>query len=153
MRQSSDRSTSSAFSRRAHFSFRGGCGVACGRSGESEMSPRPLLAMERAAALCCGCAAIVTMGGCAMMMNIRPAADSYTYDLGIAAPSEARAKAEAALTPLGYRLSGEDGAPGVRIESQWQSRLPVDDQERASGYEIISRVKLAGRPASAAGAQ
>ena len=114
------------------------------------MSPRPFLTIERAAALCCSCAAIVTMGGCAMMMNIRPAADSYTYDLGIASPSEARAKAEAALTPLGYKLSGEDGMPGVRIASQWQSREPVDEQERAGGYEIISRVKLNGRPNKAA---
>jgi len=81
-----------------------------------------------------------------MMMNIRPAADSYTFDLGTASPQEARARAETALVPLGYKLSADDGLPGVRIESQWQSRNPVDDQERASGYEIISRVKLAGRP-------
>ncbi len=80
-----------------------------------------------------------------MMMNIRPAADSYTFDLGTASARDARAKAETALIPLGYRLSSDDGLPGVRIESQWQSRAPVDDQERASGYEIISRVKLTGR--------
>lgn len=116
------------------------------------MSARPSLTIERAAVLCCSCAAIVTMSGCSMMMNIRPAADSYTYDLGTTSAQEARAKAETALTQLGYRLSGDDGLPGVRIESQWQSRAPVDDQERASGYEIISRVKLTGRPNNAAGA-
>ena len=107
--------------------------------------------VRSAAALSCICA-VSGMSGCAMMGVMRPAADSYTYDLGIASPSEARAKAEAALTPLGYKLSGEDGLPGVRIESQWQSRAPVDDQERASGYEIISRVKLNGRTKNAAGA-
>lgn len=116
------------------------------------MSPRPSLTIERAAVLCFSCAAIMTMSGCSMMMNIRPAADSYTFDLGTALPQDARAKAEAALIPLGYRLSGDDGLPGVRIESQWQSRAPVDDQERASGYEIISRVKLTGRANKAAGA-
>ena len=116
------------------------------------MSPRPLLPIERTAAVCCSCAAIMAMSGCAMMMNIRPAADSYTFDLGMASPSETRARAETALTPLGYRLSGKDGLPGVRIESQWQSRAPVDDQERAGGYEIISRVKLTGRSNSAADA-
>jgi hypothetical protein len=113
------------------------------------MTPRPLLTIERAAALCCSCAAIVTMSGCAMMMNMRPAADSYTYDLGMASPADTRARAEAALTPLGYKLSRDDGMRGVRIESQWQSRAPVDDQERAGGYEIISRVKLTGRSNSA----
>lgn len=85
-----------------------------------------------------------------MMMNIRPAADSYTFDLGTSSAQDARAKAETALIPLGYRLSDDDGLPGVRIESQWQSRAPVDDQERASGYEIISRVKLSGHPSKTA---
>lgn len=115
------------------------------------MSPRAFLAIERAASLCCSCAAIVTMGGCAMMMHMRPAADSYTFDLGIASPSETRARAESALIPLGYKLSGEDGLPGLRIKSQWQSRAPVDEQERASGYDIISRVKLTGRSTDAPG--
>jgi hypothetical protein len=87
-----------------------------------------------------------------MMMNIRPAADSYTYDLGTVSAQEARAKAEAALIPLGYRLSPDDGLPGVQIQSQWQSRAPIDEQERASGYEIISRVKLSGHPSKVASA-
>lgn len=86
-----------------------------------------------------------------MMMNIRPAADSYTYDLGTTSASEARAKAEASLAPFGYRLSPDDGLPGVQIESQWQSRAPINEQERASGYEIISRVKLTGHRSEVAG--
>lgn len=116
------------------------------------MSPRPSLTIERAAVFCCSCAVIVAISGCSMMMNIRPAADSYTFDLGTASAQDARAKAETALIPLGYRLSVDDGLPGVRIESQWQSRSPVDEQERASGYEIISRVKLSGRQSNAAAA-
>ena len=107
---------------------------------------------RRAAACCCSFAAVVTMSGCAMMMNIRPAADSYTYDLGTTSASEARAKAESSLAPLGYRLSPDDGLPGVLSESQWRSRAPIDEQERASGYEIISRVKLTGHRAEVAGA-
>ena len=79
-----------------------------------------------------------------MMMNIRPAADSYTFDLGTASAQDARAKAEAALKPFGYRFSADDGLRGVQMESQWQSREPVDAQERESGSEIISRVKVTG---------
>lgn len=86
-----------------------------------------------------------------MMMNIRPAADSYTYDLGTASAQDARSKAEAALKPFGYRFSADDGLPGVQMESQWQSREPVDAQERASGSEIISRVKVTGHRREAAG--
>lgn len=108
--------------------------------------------MGRIAVLCCTGAAVATMTGCAMMMNMRPAADSYTYDLGTASAQGARAKAEAALTPLGYRFSPDDGLPGVQIESQWRSREPIDEQERASGYEIISRVKLTGHASDVAGA-
>jgi len=87
-----------------------------------------------------------------MMMNIRPAADSYTYDLGTASALDARAKAEATLKPFGYRFSADDGLPGVQMESQWQPREPVDEQERASGSEIISRVKVTGHPREAIGA-
>lgn len=101
---------------------------------------------RRGTTLCCACAAVVTMSGCAMMMNMRPAADSYTYDLGTASAPETRARAEAVLGPLGYRLSPDDVLRGVQIESQWQKREPIDQQERASGYEIISRVRLTGRP-------
>lgn len=86
-----------------------------------------------------------------MMMNIRPAADSYTFDLGTASAQDARAKAEAALKPFGYRFSADDGLPGVQLESQWQSREPVDAQERASGSEIISRVKVTGHRREPAG--
>lgn len=114
------------------------------------MRRRDSISTGRAATLYCACA-VVTMNGCAMMMNIRPAADSYTYDLGATSASEARAKAEASLAPLGYRLSPDDGRPGVQIESQWQSRAPIDEQERTSGYEIISRVKLTGHPSEVAG--
>jgi hypothetical protein len=116
------------------------------------MFPRCPLTTGRTAGLCCTCAAVVTMSGCAMMMNIRPAADSYTYDLGTASAQDARAKAEAALVPLGYRFPPGDGLPGVEIQSQWQSRAPIDEQERASGYEIISRVKVNGRLTEVAGA-
>ena len=86
-----------------------------------------------------------------MMMNMRPAADSYTYDLGAASAPEVRAKAEEALGPLGYKLDPDDGLAGVRLRSQWQKREPIDAQERASGYEIISRVKLTGYESGLAG--
>jgi hypothetical protein len=92
------------------------------------------------------------MSGCAMMMHIRPAADSYTYDLGTAAAQDIRMKAETALGPLGYRFSPGDGLRDVHIESQWQSRPPIDAQERASGYEIITRIKLTGHPSEVAAA-
>lgn len=114
------------------------------------MHRRDSISTGRAATLCCTCATVVTMSGCVMMMNIRPAADSYTYDLGTASGPDVRAKAEAALVPLGYRFSPDDGLPGVQIESQWQRREPIDEQERAGGYEIISRVKLTGHASKVA---
>src|SRR5688500_2635744 len=144
MRPSSDRSTSSAFSRLARFSSRGGCDAASAQSGASELPPCRSALTRRFTALCCTCAAVATATGCSMMMNIRPAADSYTFDLGTASAQDARAKAEAALKPLGYRFSAGGGSRGVQMESQWQSREPVDAQERASGSEIISRVKVTG---------
>jgi len=116
------------------------------------MRRRDSITTGRAATLCCTCAAVATMSGCAMMMNMRPAADSYTYDLGTALVPDIRAKAESVLGPLGYRLPPDDGLPGVEIESQWLSRAPIDEQERASGYEIISRVKLKGHPSEVASA-
>lgn len=81
-----------------------------------------------------------------MMMEMRPAADSYTYDVGLAGGPEIRAKTSDVLARFGYRVVKDDGSENVYLESQWQSRQPVDDQERASGNEIISRVTMAGAP-------
>jgi hypothetical protein len=40
----------------------------------------------------------------------------------------------------------------VYLETEWQKRPPADDDERTRGYEIISRIKLAGAPRDVTGA-
>ena len=80
------------------------------------------------------------------MMQMRPAADSYTYDVGVASGPEIQAKTLDILTRFGYRVARQDAPTRVYIESDWQSRQPIDDLERNQGYEIISRVTLAGSP-------
>ena len=97
--------------------------------------------------MCCATAAALVCG-CAPMMQMRPAADSYTYDVGIASGPEIQAKTLDILARFGYRVARQDAPSRVYIESDWQSRQPVDDLERKQAYEIISRVTLAGTPRS-----
>jgi hypothetical protein len=107
---------------------------------------REWLAMRRIVTTCCACGALAAVSGCAMMMNMRPAADSYTYDVGTATASEIRARTVEILSRFGYTDLMDDGSEPVHMESQWKERAPVDDQEKARGYKIISRVKLAASP-------
>jgi len=105
-----------------------------------------------AVAACCACAAVVSMTGCAMMMEMRPAADSYTYDLGVATEPDIRARTSGILARYGYHLVRDDGYPNLHMESQWQSRAPIDELEKIRGYEIISRVTMTGAPRDVSGA-
>jgi hypothetical protein len=113
---------------------------------------REQMAPRRTATLCCACAILTAAGGCAPMMQMRPAADSYTYDVGVASSSEIHAKTSDVLSRLGYRVVRDADGERVYMESGWKRREPVDDEERARGYEIISRVTLAGTPQEIAGA-
>lgn len=81
-----------------------------------------------------------------MMMQMRPAADSYTYDVGVASASDIQTKAADIFSRFGYRVVRNDHPRRAFIESQWQSRPPVDEEERARGSDIISRVTVAGSP-------
>ncbi len=105
-----------------------------------------------AVAACCACAGAISMSGCAMMMDMRPAADSYTYDLGVAPEPDIRARTSNILARFGYHLVRDDGYPKLHMESQWQSRAPADEQEKTGGYEIISRVTMTGVPRDVSGA-
>ena len=100
----------------------------------------------------CACAAVASMSGCAMMMEMRPAADSYTYDIGVASEPDVRARTSEILSRFGYHLVRDDGYPSLHMESQWQSRAPMDDLEKVRGYEIISRVIVTGAPRDVSGA-
>jgi len=86
------------------------------------------------------------------MMEMRPAADSYTYDIGVASESVVRARAFDVLSRFGYYLVRDDGYPELHMESQWQNRTPADDLEKVRGYEIISRVTVTGAPRYISGA-
>lgn len=92
------------------------------------------------------------MTGCAMMGAMRPAADSYTYDVGVGSPSEIRARTANILKAFGYELVRDDGNDHLYMQTQWQKRAPVDDQERMRAYEIISRVQVTGSPQLSPGA-
>lgn len=80
------------------------------------------------------------------MFQMRPAADSYTYDIGMATAGDIRARASDILGRLGYKVVRDDGTQRVYVESEWKSRPPVDDRERNGGSEIITRVTLFGSP-------
>ena len=108
--------------------------------------------MIRCAAACCVCTALAATSGCAMMGHMRPAADSYTYDVGFASATDIRAKAADIFKDFGYRVVRDDASHPVTIETQWQKRPPADDEERLRGYEIISRVKLNGLSREISGA-
>ena len=99
----------------------------------------------------CACVAVASMSGCAMMMEMRPAADSYTYDIGVASETDVRTRTSEILSRFGYHLVRDDGYPSLHMESQWQSRAPVDDLEKIRGYEIISRVTVTGVPRDVGG--
>jgi len=104
-----------------------------------------------ALATTCACGAIVSMSSCAMMMEMRPAADSYTYDLGVASEPDIRSRTSEILSRFGYHLVRDDGYPSLHMESQWLSRQPADDLEKIRGYEIISRVTVSGAPRDVGG--
>jgi hypothetical protein len=87
-----------------------------------------------------------------MMMEIRPAADSYTYDLGVATETDIRARTSGILARFGYHVVRDDGHPNLHMESQWQSRAPIDELEKIRAYEIISRVTITGAPRDTSGA-
>jgi hypothetical protein len=102
--------------------------------------------MIRCAAVSCACGALVASTGCAMMGSMRPAADSYTFDVGFASARDIHAKAFDVFKRFGYKVAREDESKPVYMETEWQERPPADDEERTRGYEIISRIKLAGQP-------
>ena len=87
-----------------------------------------------------------------MMGHMRPAADSYTYDVGVGTPSEIRDRTTNILRTFGYDVVRDDGSEKVYMETQWQKRDPVDEQERQWGHEIISRVQVTGAPRFVRGA-
>jgi hypothetical protein len=96
--------------------------------------------------ICCAAACVcgtMSMTGCAMMGSMRPAADSYTYDVGIASANEIRNRTASILKTFGYDVVRDD-PDHVYLETEWLKRAPVDDPERSRGTEIISRVKLTG---------
>jgi hypothetical protein len=81
-----------------------------------------------------------------MMGSMRPAADSYTFDVGVGSATEIRARTGAILKELGYQSVRDDGSQKVYIETDWQKRSPVDERERSLRKEIISRVSIVGAP-------
>jgi hypothetical protein len=80
-----------------------------------------------------------------MMGSMRPAADSYTFDVGVASASEIRARTSTILKGFGYQALRDD-PQRMYLETEWHQRAPIDDGERMRGNEIISRVRLAGAP-------
>jgi hypothetical protein len=110
--------------------------------------------MTRSIIRCTGALSVlgaVSLTGCAMMGSMRPAADSYTFDVGVGSANEIRARTGAILKELGYQAVRDDGSENVHIETDWQKRLPVDERERSLRTEIISRVSIAGEQNLSAG--
>lgn len=91
---------------------------------------------------------VVSLAGCAMMGSMRPAADSYTYDVGVASATDMRTRTTTLLKGLGYQVRDD----GVKIETDWRKRTPIDERESALRTEIISRVSINGASNFAAGA-
>lgn len=87
-----------------------------------------------------------------MMGSMRPAADSYTFDIGVGSANEIRARTAPILEGLGYQLVRDDGSQKLHMETGWQKRSPIDEQERSLRTEIISRVSVAGAPNIRSGA-
>jgi len=91
----------------------------------------------RCAAVSCACGALAAVSGCAMMGHMRPAADSYTFDVGVASAPDIHSKASDLFRRFGYTIARDDESkPGM--ETEWQKRAPADEEERTRGYEIIS---------------
>jgi hypothetical protein len=86
-----------------------------------------------------------------MMGAMRPAADSYTYDVGYATASEIRTKAAGVFSVLGYKVVTDDLSRPVYIETQWLTRAPTDAEEKSRGSQLISRISLIGLPTGVAG--
>lgn len=107
--------------------------------------------VRRAAVATCICALSGTTG-CAMMGVMRPAADSYTYDVGYASELELRGKVAGIFNGLGYKDVMDAPSPQVHIETQWQQRAPADTDERTRGSEIVSRIIVNGIPRESVGA-
>ena len=103
-----------------------------------------------AAAVSCICALSGTTG-CAMMGVMRPAADSYTYDVGYASELELRGKVSGIFSGLGYKDVIDAPSPRVHMETQWQKRPPADADESARGSAIVSRIVVTGIPREIAG--
>lgn len=107
--------------------------------------------VRRAAAVSCICALSGT-SGCAMMGVMRPAADSYTYDVGYASELDLRGKVAGVFSGLGYKDVIDAPSPRVHMETQWQERPPADAAERGRGSDIVSRIIVNGIPREAVGA-
>ena len=87
-----------------------------------------------------------------MMGAMRPAADSYTYDVGYASELELRGKVVGIFSVLGYKDVIDAPSPRVHMETQWEKRPPSDAEEQARGSEIVSRITVTGIPREIAGA-
>jgi hypothetical protein len=87
-----------------------------------------------------------------MMGHMRPAADSYTYDVGVGTPGEIHNRTADILRRFGYEVVHDDGAAKLHMETQWLERAPVDEQERLRATQIVSRVQVIGAPHYVAGA-
>lgn len=83
---------------------------------------------------------------------MRPAADSYTYDVGYASELELRGKVAGIFSGLGYKDVMDAPSPRVHMETQWQQRPPADADEQARGSEIVSRIIVTGIPRETTGA-
>ncbi len=108
--------------------------------------------IRRAAAVSWMCGALAAISGCAPMWHMRPAADSYTYEVGLASESEIRAKAADIFKGFGYKVVTYDLSQAVYMETEWQQRQPADNEERMRGYQIVSRITLTGTPREVDGA-
>ncbi|MFN2602239.1 MAG: hypothetical protein ABR582_05720 [Gemmatimonadaceae bacterium] len=125
--------------------------------------------VRRAAAATCICALSGTTG-CAMMGVMRPAADSYTYDVGYASGAELKGKVAGIFYGLGYKDAAaalgfgqhdavalynavvtSDEPPGpLHMETEWKRRPAADADEAARGSQIVSRITVTGIPSAGA---
>jgi hypothetical protein len=101
---------------------------------------------------------------------MRPAADSYTYDVGFASEAELKGKVAGIFYGLGYKdaaaslgfgpsdpmsmygtvhTSGEPPVP-LHMETEWKRRPPTDADEAARGSQIVSRISVTGVPSDTA---
>jgi len=105
-----------------------------------------------------------------MMGVMRPAADSYVYDVGYASGTELKGKVAGIFYGLGYKDAAAalgfggyfpvavnstvvtpDDPPGpLHMETEWKRRPPADADEAARGSQIVSRITVTGIPNVAA---